>query len=51
MQSLHACSGVAQEGDTDAIGGKVVLPGVSQVELQAVDGSLWSANSTRETQF
>ena len=50
MQSLHACSGVAQERDADAVGGKVVLPGVGQVEFQAVDGSLWSANPTRETQ-
>ena len=40
MQALHARSGVAQEGDADAIGGEVVLPGVGQVELQAINGSL-----------
>ena len=42
--------GVAQEGDADAVGGKIVLPGVGQVELQAINGSLWSAKPDCETQ-
>ena len=47
LQTLHDAPAqrLAQERDADAVGGEVVLPGVGQVELQAVNGTLHHAHA------